>query len=168
MCYRQVERNDANAAENIVQLFKEKALSSLMEKLPQENEIDEFLVPATTQISQDEIIKKLDEYGAKTATMPALAKAASKAAASKSTTNAKTTNARGRGKAAAAVLKAKDANIDEDDDDDVMVVTKAPAATTSSRGGARGRGRATTNSRANTTRAAMPQLDVSINSSTVS
>ncbi|XP_055382702.1 double-strand break repair protein MRE11 [Condylostylus longicornis] len=43
MCYRLAERNDIDAAETIVNLYKEKALSHLMEKLPNEEETKQEL-----------------------------------------------------------------------------------------------------------------------------
>ncbi|KAH8249174.1 hypothetical protein KR032_006977 [Drosophila birchii] len=65
MTYRLVERKDANAAENIVKFYKEKAVDHLMETLPSDENIDDELESFRVQHKHEDLLKMLDARGIK-------------------------------------------------------------------------------------------------------
>ncbi|XP_017032856.1 double-strand break repair protein MRE11 [Drosophila kikkawai] len=65
MTYRLVERKDANAAENIVKFYKEKAVDHLMESLPNDENIDDELESFRMRHKHEDLLKMLDARGTK-------------------------------------------------------------------------------------------------------
>ncbi|XP_017110372.1 double-strand break repair protein MRE11 [Drosophila elegans] len=65
MTYRLVERADADAAENIVKFYKEKAVDHLMETMPNEESIDNELMSFRTRHNHESLLKMLDSQGLK-------------------------------------------------------------------------------------------------------
>ncbi|KAH8282674.1 hypothetical protein KR054_009076 [Drosophila jambulina] len=65
MTYRLVERKDANAAENIVKFYKEKAVDHLMETLPNDENVDVELDSFRVRHKHEDLLKMLDARGVK-------------------------------------------------------------------------------------------------------
>ncbi|KAH8391359.1 hypothetical protein KR200_004169 [Drosophila serrata] len=93
MTYRLVERKDANAAENIVKFYKEKAVDYLMETLPNDENIDDALESFRVRHKHEDLLKMLDARGIK---VKPEEKFSSVLASEPNTTDAPTTG-RGRG-----------------------------------------------------------------------
>ncbi|SPP79507.1 double-strand break repair protein MRE11 [Drosophila guanche] len=90
MTYRLVERRDANAAENIVKFYREKAVEHLMESMPNEESIDDELQNFRERYKHEDLLRMLDARGVKT-------KNESSVFASKDDANGSTAAAAGRG-----------------------------------------------------------------------
>ncbi|XP_017077722.2 double-strand break repair protein MRE11 [Drosophila eugracilis] len=65
MTYRLVERRDAEAAENIVKFYKEKAVDHLMESMPNDENVDDELAGFRVRHKHEDLLKMLDAQGVK-------------------------------------------------------------------------------------------------------
>ncbi|XP_016994383.2 double-strand break repair protein MRE11 [Drosophila takahashii] len=65
MTYRLVERRDADAAENIVKFYKDKAVDHLMESMPNDENIDDELTTFRVRHKHEDLLKMLDTQGLK-------------------------------------------------------------------------------------------------------
>ncbi|XP_016964652.1 double-strand break repair protein MRE11 [Drosophila biarmipes] len=65
MTFRLVERRDADAAENIVKFYKEKAVDHLMESMPNDENVDEELASFRARHNHEALLKMLDTQGLK-------------------------------------------------------------------------------------------------------
>ncbi|XP_055840400.1 double-strand break repair protein MRE11-like [Episyrphus balteatus] len=151
MCFRMVEKNDANAADTILQLFQEMAVDHLMTKLPNEDNIDDELKACRDNGAEnhEKIIKLLEERGT-----------------TKKVRNEDVDSIFGLSeklpeKKAPASRKTK-ATFDIIDDDDEST---PPPTTSTTRGRGRGRG-AARGGRGSRGARTMPQLDISMGSKT--
>ncbi|XP_037951716.1 double-strand break repair protein MRE11 [Teleopsis dalmanni] len=70
MCFRLVERRDVNAAESIINYYKENVVAHLMDKLPTEENIQEEISNFRDKVELDDVLKMLDSRSAK-ANIPA-------------------------------------------------------------------------------------------------
>ncbi|XP_002069265.2 double-strand break repair protein MRE11 [Drosophila willistoni] len=97
--FRLVERHDANAADNIVKFYRDKAVDHLMDALPDDENIDIELENFRHQHNHEDLLKMLDARGVKKETIVPKNEANKTAAsvANTSTRTAATAPARGRG-----------------------------------------------------------------------
>ncbi|XP_034668205.1 double-strand break repair protein MRE11 [Drosophila subobscura] len=91
MTYRLVECRDANAAENIVKFYTEKAVEHLMETMPNDENIDDELQNFRERFKHEDLLQMLDARGVKT-------KDESSVFASKDDANGSTAAATSRGR----------------------------------------------------------------------
>ncbi|XP_055913872.1 double-strand break repair protein MRE11 [Eupeodes corollae] len=156
MCYRMVEKNDANAADAILQLYQELAVDHLMSKLPSEEAIDDELKLFRDNGAEnhEKIIKLLEERGT-----------------TKKVRNEEVDSLFGLStdklseKKAPASRKTK-TTIEDIDDDDISTPPTPTKPTTRGRGRGRGAARGSRARGASTSGRVMPQLDISVGSKT--
>ncbi|XP_017151748.1 double-strand break repair protein MRE11 [Drosophila miranda] len=99
MTYRLVERRDANAAENIVKFYKEKAVEHLMESMPNDENIDDGLQCFRERHKHDDLLKMLDARGVRPKDETSVFATKDEANSSTATTTGRGRAARGRGAA---------------------------------------------------------------------
>ncbi|XP_001356803.3 double-strand break repair protein MRE11 [Drosophila pseudoobscura] len=99
MTYRLVERRDANAAENIVKFYKEKAVEHLMESMPNDENIDDGLQCFRERHKHDDLLKMLDARGVRPKDESSVFATKDEANSSTATTTGRGRAARGRGAA---------------------------------------------------------------------
>ncbi|BFF95821.1 double-strand break repair protein MRE11 [Drosophila madeirensis] len=113
MTYRLVECRDANAAENIVKFYNEKAVEHLMESMPNEENIDDELQNFRERFKHEDLLNMLDARGVKTKDESSVfaSKVDAKGSTAAATSRGRGTRGRGaaRGRAAAtsAATRAK-------------------------------------------------------------